>query len=60
MVIKEGSTLFIKTMTPAAGVLVLGRGHISDIVKMHYFFKKPSSLVLGIEQTNYVYFNDGQ
>ena len=26
-------------MTPRAGVLVLGRGHISHIVKMHYFFK---------------------
>ena len=26
-------------MTPGAGVLVLGRGHISNIVKMHYFFK---------------------
>ena len=26
-------------MTPGAGVLVLGRGHISHIVKMHYSFK---------------------
>ena len=26
-------------MTPAAGVYVLGRCHISYIVKMHYFFK---------------------
>ena len=26
-------------MTPGAGFLVLGRDHISHIVKMHYFFK---------------------
>ena len=26
-------------MTPAAGVLVLGRGHISHKVKLHYSFK---------------------
>mgnify|MGYP003683363347 CR=1 FL=1 len=26
-------------MTPLAGVHVLGRGHISYIMKMHYFFK---------------------
>ena len=25
-------------MTPGAGVLVPGRGHISQIVKMHIFF----------------------
>ena len=29
----------INFMTPGAGVLVLGRGHISHIVKIHYFFK---------------------
>ena len=32
----KGSDLF---MTPCAGVLVLGRGQISHIMKMHYFFK---------------------
>ena len=26
-------------MTPGAGVLALGRGHKSHIVKMHYYFK---------------------
>ena len=36
---KEGSTKIINFMTPGAGVLVLGRGHISHIVKMRYFFK---------------------
>ena len=39
MMAKEGSTKIVNFMTPGAGVLVLGRGHISHIVKMHYFFK---------------------
>ena len=51
---KEGSTKIVTFMTPWAGVLVLGRGHISHIVKMHYFFK---SLLLYsqayIRQTKY-------
>ena len=36
---KEGSTKIINFMTPGAGVLVLGCGHISRIVKLHYFYK---------------------
>ena len=39
MMTKEGSTKIVNFMTPGAGVLVLGRGHISHIMKMHYFFK---------------------
>ena len=39
MMTKEGSTKILNFMTPGAGVLVLGRGHISYIVKLHYFFK---------------------
>ena len=39
MITKEAYTKFVNFMTPRAGVLVLGRGHISYIVKMHYFFK---------------------
>ena len=39
MMTKEGSTKIVNFMTPGAGILVLGRGHISHIVKMHYFFK---------------------
>ena len=39
MMTKEGSTKIVNFITPGAGVLVLGRGHISHIVKMHYFFK---------------------
>ena len=34
MMIKEGSTKFVTFMTPGAGVLVLGHGHISHIMKM--------------------------
>ena len=52
MMNKEGSTKIINFMTPGAGVLVLGHGHISHVVKMQYFFKKFSSLLPGIEQTN--------
>ena len=37
MIIKEGSTKIVNFMNPGVGVLVLGRGHISDMVKMHYF-----------------------
>ena len=39
MMTKEGSTKIVNFMTPGAGALVLGRGHISHIVKLHYFFK---------------------
>ena len=39
MMTKEGSTYIVNFMTPGAGVLALGRGHISHIMKMHYFFK---------------------
>ena len=42
-------------MTPGAEVLVLGRGHICHIMKMHYFFK---NLLLYsqayIRQTKYI------
>ena len=39
MMTKEGSTKIVNFMTPEAGVLVLGRGHISHIAKIHYSFK---------------------
>ena len=39
MMTKEGSTKIVNFMTPGAGVLALGWGHISHIVKIHYFFK---------------------
>ena len=32
---KEGSTKIVNFMNPVVGVLVLGHGHISHIVKMH-------------------------
>ena len=39
MMTKKGSTKIVNFMTPTAGVLVLGHGHISHIVKMHYSLK---------------------
>ena len=36
---REGSTKIVNFMTPGAEVLLLGRGHISHIVKLHYYFK---------------------
>ena len=52
----EGSTKIVNFMTPRAGVLVLGRGHLSHIVKVHYFFKKSFSLLshVLIKQTKYI------
>ena len=35
----EWSTKILNFMIPRAGVLLLGRGHISHIVKMYYYFK---------------------
>ena len=35
---KEGSTKIVNLMTLGVGVLVTRRGHISHVVKMHYFF----------------------
>ena len=60
MMTKEGSTKIVNFMTPGAGVLVLGCGHISRIVKMHYCFKNLSPLLPVIDQTNYVYSIDDQ
>ena len=36
MMTKEGSTQIVNFMTPGSGVLMLGRGHISQIVNMPY------------------------
>ena len=55
MMTKEGSTKNVNFMTPRAGVFVLGRGYISHIVKMHYFFNNP-----GIDLTKKVCSNDDQ
>ena len=41
MIAQEGSTKIVNFMTPRAGVLVLGPGHISHLVKMNYFSKNP-------------------
>ena len=39
MMTKKGSTHIVNYMTPEAGVLALGCGHIHHIVKMHFSFK---------------------
>ena len=39
MMSKEASTKIVNFKTPGAGVPMMGCGHISQIVKMHYFFK---------------------
>ena len=39
MITNEGSIKIVSFITPGAGVLVLGCGHISHLVKMHYFLK---------------------
>ena len=39
MMTKEESTKIVNFMTPGTWVLLLGRGHISHIEKMHYSFK---------------------
>ena len=51
---KEGSTKIVNFMTPGAGVLVLGRGHISHIaksiisLKIYFFTPRNRSDKLGI------------
>ena len=54
MMTKEGSTIIVTFMSPGAGVLVLGRGHIhvSYLVKMHYYIIKCSFLLPVMDQTN--------
>ena len=45
MIIKEGSTKIINLTTPGAGVLVLGHGHMGQIVRNALFLQKSSSLL---------------
>ena len=51
--IKEEFNKIVNFMTPGVGVLVLGRGHISHRVKMHYFFKNLLYSQAWIKQTMY-------
>ena len=46
MITKEWSTEIVYFMTPGAGVLMLGRGHISFIMKMDHFFNEESIKIL--------------
>ena len=56
MMTKEGSTKIVNLKTSWAWVLVLGCGHLSHTVKMHYFFKKSFSLLSQelLRQTKYI------
>ena len=54
MMTKEGSTNIVNFMTLGAGVLVLGRGHINHIVKMHYILKILLLYSDKIRQTKYI------
>ena len=55
MMTKEGSTKIVSFMTPGAGILVIGCGHLSHIVKMHYFLKNILLYYQAyIRQTNYI------
>ena len=38
MMTKEGATKIVNRMIPGAGILALGCGHISYILKMHYLY----------------------
>ena len=51
---KKGSTKIVNFMTPGAGVLALGRGHISHIMTIHYFFKNLLSSQAYIRKTKYI------
>ena len=52
MIIKEGSTKIINLTTPGAGVLVLGHGHIGQIVRNALFLQKSSSLLFFSRKIN--------
>ena len=39
MMSEEGFTTIVNFLTPRAEILVLGRGKIRHLQKMHYFFK---------------------
>ena len=55
MMTKKGSTKILFFMTPGAGDLLLGRDHISHIVKMYYFFRNLQTYTQAqIKQTKYV------
>lgn len=48
----EHSAKSVKFMATGSGALVLGRGSVKYIVKVHYFFKKSFPLQMSILQMN--------
>ena len=57
MMTKEGSTKIEDFMIPGAGVLMLGHGHISHIVKLHYSL---NNLLLYSKQTKCIVDDQGR
>ena len=51
---KEGSTIIVNFMSPGAVVLLLGLGHVCQIVKIHHFFKKRLYSQAKIRKTKYM------
>ena len=47
---REESTKIVNFITPGAEALVQGHGHISCIVKMHYFFKNFFLILIELRQ----------
>lgn len=65
MISKKRSTNIVNSITPGAGILVLGRGLISCryVLKMHssfFLLKQSSPLLQRIDHTNYVNTKDNQ
>ena len=54
MMTKEESTQIINFMTPRAGVVAQGCGHINHIVKMHYSLKNLLYSQTWIKQTKFI------
>ena len=54
MIIKEGSTKIINLITPGAGVLVLGHGHMGQIVRNALFLQKSSFLLFFFSRKIYI------
>ena len=60
MITNEGSIKIVYFMTPGEGILALGPGHKSYILKNTLFLKKYSSLFWSMTQTDEVHIGDAQ
>ena len=53
MMTKEGSTKIVNFMTPGAGILMLGRDHISYILNMYFIYFTIYSRLIAIVLRDY-------